>query len=134
MELIRSFCGFSLAACAAQLLLPEGSLRKTAALSIGLMTSLLWLDGLLPVEMPDLATQTAGSALTGSGVMISQDDVCGELLSKAASAAAGCEVQVLWDGDGITDILVYSGNPESSEKAADALNVDSGRVNLCGAR
>ena len=134
MELIRSFCGFSLAACAAQLLLPEGSLRKTAALAIGLMTSLLWLDGLLPVEMPDLATQTSGSALTGSGAMISQDDVCGELLSKAASAAAGCEVQVFWDGDGITDILVYSGNPESSEKTADVLNVDSGRVTLCGAR
>ncbi len=134
MELIRSFCGFSLAACAAQLLLPEGSLRKTAALAIGLMTSLLWLNGLLHAELPDISMHAGASALAATGTGIDQDSACGELISQAASAAAGCDVRVLWDEGGIAGIQAFTDDPDAAWRVADALHVDPGCVTVCGTR
>lgn len=122
MELIRAFCGYSLAACAALLLLPEGSLRKTAALSFGLMTSLLWMDGLLQTELPDIHFTGAYSPLTHSGTALDERSVYEDLLTSAASAAAGSTVYVTLHDDN----LVFSSSEADEtaiQQAADALGL-----------
>ena len=84
MELIRAFCGFSLASCAALLLLPEGTLRKTAALAFGLMTSLLWLDGLTHLELPEIDLSAPDSPLVATGTALNEQAIYEELLGRAA--------------------------------------------------
>lgn len=46
MELIREYAGLSMVCGAAMLLLPPGGLRRTAALAMGLVLMLFWLQGL----------------------------------------------------------------------------------------
>lgn len=47
MTLLKSFSTLALISSAVLMLLPEGSLRKTAALVIGLLLMLCWAEGLL---------------------------------------------------------------------------------------
>ena len=79
LDFIRTFCCFSLAACTALLLLPEGSLRKTASLSFGLMLSLLWMDSLLYADVPAPAASVPSTALSDSGTTIDQASVIMQL-------------------------------------------------------
>ncbi len=45
MEVIQAFAALSLCCGAALMLLPDGSVKRTAALAMGMMLSLLWLQG-----------------------------------------------------------------------------------------
>lgn len=73
MSLLKTFAALALAAGAALTLLPEGSLRKTAALVIGLMLTLCWAEGLASLlratdaaawpDAPDTPLATTGVAL-----------------------------------------------------------------------
>ena len=73
MTLLKTFATMALISGALLMLLPEGTLRKTAALVMGLMLTLCWVEGLLtlfrlPVggDYPDTvlsATDTSIEAL-----------------------------------------------------------------------
>lgn len=47
MTLLKTFATMALLSGALLMLLPEGSLRKTAALVMGLLLTLCWVEGLL---------------------------------------------------------------------------------------
>lgn len=67
LELLTSFSAMTLISGAVLSLLPEGSIRRTAGMVIGLMTLMLWADGLAslkPVSQTESAPQTP---LTASG-------------------------------------------------------------------
>jgi len=60
MDLLRTFSTLALMASAILTLLPEGSLRKTAALALGLMITLCWAQGLIELmhfpELPSISS------------------------------------------------------------------------------
>ena len=92
MELISSFAAFALASCAALLLIPEGALRRTASLAFGLMGSLLWLNGLLHIELPDFTMDPQPVfAVTGAAFSVSP---ALEAYERQLAASAGHAVQV----------------------------------------
>ena len=69
LELLRTFAALSMMAGIVTSLLPDGGLRRTAGMLIGLLMLLCWAEGLtallhLPEELPTPAsvfTPTAGS-------------------------------------------------------------------------
>ena len=66
MALLETFAAFSLASGVILTLLPEGSLRRTARLAIGLMMLLCWAKGLLSL-LPDFPEAQGGSVLSANG-------------------------------------------------------------------
>lgn len=46
MDLIRSYAGLAMVCGAVMLLLPQGGLRRTASLAMGLTLALFWLHGI----------------------------------------------------------------------------------------
>ena len=70
MTLLKAFAAMALLASALLMLLPEGSLRRTAALVMGLMLTLCWAEGLLALlrlpeggALPDSALVPTGATL-----------------------------------------------------------------------
>ena len=56
IQLLRTFSTLALISGAVLTLLPEGSLRKTAAMALGLMITLCWAQGLLKLlDLPDIS-------------------------------------------------------------------------------
>lgn len=56
IELLRTFSTLALISGAVLTLLPEGSMRKTAAMALGLMITLCWAQGLLKLlDLPDIS-------------------------------------------------------------------------------
>ena len=123
MDLIRAFCGYSLAACAALLLLPEGTLRKTAALSFGLMTSLLWMEGLLDTDLPEMHFTDSSTPLISSGTGLNEQIVYENLLTNAASSAADSIVQVTLNDDGVLFFSSAEENEFAVSRAAEAFGL-----------
>ena len=95
MELIRSFAALSLACGAALLLLPEGSLRRTASLAMGLVLALCWLQGLMGLFRLNLDVDAPETILVPSAA--SPD--ASAALSALASHAAGTPVSVSVEGE-----------------------------------
>lgn len=55
MDLIRSYAGLAMVCGAAMLLLPQGGLRRTASLAMGLVLALFWLRGVTGFfDLPDV--------------------------------------------------------------------------------
>ena len=127
MELIRTYAGFAMAASIALLLLPEGSLRKTAALAVGLLSTLLWLRGL--ESLPALpAVSAPASVLTETGFYAdtAAADAYAHALSLAATQAAGCPVAVQTDAAGqIVGLDVDSDDPAAHARAAAVLGLEA---------
>ena len=73
MALLKAFSTLALIAGAILLLLPEGSLRKTAALVIGLLLMLCWAEGLIRL-LPDSLRPSSASEplLTPTTVSVDQ--------------------------------------------------------------
>lgn len=56
IELLRTFSALALISGAVLTLLPEGSMRKTAAMALGLMITLCWAQGLFALlDLPDIS-------------------------------------------------------------------------------
>ena len=83
MEWLHSFAALSLCCGVAAALLPEGSLRKTASLVLGLMLTLCWAEGLCRAF--GLAGPPApASVLAETGFQL--DDACDACVRAMASA------------------------------------------------
>ena len=84
MALLRPFATMALISGALLMLLPEGSLRKTAALVMGLLLTLCWAEGLMGLlRLPEtgLAPDTALSA-TGVTIQSAAEDAAIDLAER----------------------------------------------------
>lgn len=64
MELILPFAALSMCCAAAISLLPEGSLRKTAMLAMGILLVAVWAEGLSGILSPPTAMDAPDTVLT----------------------------------------------------------------------
>lgn len=85
IDLLRTFSTLALISGAVLNLLPEGSLRKTAALALGLMITLCWAQGLM--DMLDLPEPSASSASALAPTSLSLADAQAEALAAMQAAA-----------------------------------------------
>lgn len=70
MALLKTFATMALMASALLMLLPEGSLRRTAALVMGLLLTLCWAEGLVSLlHLPD-GVALPETALSPTGVTV----------------------------------------------------------------
>ncbi len=103
-DLLHTFAALAMIASAVAALLPEGSLRRTAALAIGLTVTLCWVQGLREtIALPDLpaAPDTGLTASAAPALDLSAArEVYARRLSGAASEAAGVPVTVRITEDG----------------------------------
>ncbi len=80
MDLLGTFAALSLAGTAVLSLLPEGGLKRTASMAVGLLMLLCWAEGiasLLGLSIPDISE---GQALAPTSVSV-------ENAAREASAA-----------------------------------------------
>ena len=72
MPLLKTFATLALISSALLVLLPEGSLRRTAALVMGLLLTLCWAQGLMDLfRLPDPAN-APDTALSPTGVTVQE--------------------------------------------------------------
>lgn len=72
MALLQTFATLALISSALLVLLPEGSLRRTAALVMGLLLTLCWAQGLMALfQLPDDGGMPE-TALAPTGVTVQQ--------------------------------------------------------------
>lgn len=83
--LLRSFAALALVSGVIMSLLPEGSIKRTAAMTVGLLMLLCWLEGLQGL-LPLPEGTPPDSLLTGSGMTLA-----------SASAAARESMQAIWE-------------------------------------
>lgn len=70
MDLLKTFAALSLSGSVILSLLPEGSLRRTAAMAVGLLTLLCWAEGLMKLFSMDVSALAPSTVLTATGVDI----------------------------------------------------------------
>lgn len=103
LDLVVTFCAFILACFIASMLMPEGSVKRTAVFAFGVLSMVLWLQGLFSLDIPSVQPSLPASlfeAASGLPDDASAFSVCERLLSDRASAAAGCAASVKLNGQG----------------------------------
>ena len=70
MTLLKTFATLALISSALLMLLPEGSLRRTAALVMGLLLTLCWAQGLMALLSLPQGGQLPDTALSPTGMTI----------------------------------------------------------------
>ncbi len=88
MDLLGTFAALSMAGTVVLSLLPEGGLKRTASMAVGLLMLLCWAEGiasLLGLKLPDM---TEGQALAPTSISV-------ENAAQEASAA----LHELWEVD-----------------------------------
>lgn len=68
MDLLKTFAALSLSGAVILSLLPEGSLRRTAAMAVGLLTLLCWAEGVMALLSLDASAPSPSTVLTATGV------------------------------------------------------------------
>lgn len=103
-DLLHTFAALAMIASAIAALLPEGSLRRTAALAIGLTVTLCWVQGLRQViarpALPDAPNTALAASATPAMDLSAARAVYARRLSDASSEAAGTPVTVTIAADG----------------------------------
>lgn len=81
MALLKTFATLALISSALLVLLPEGSLRRTAALVMGLLLTLCWAQGLLGLIQLPPGSDMPDTVLSSTGVTVQQiaDDLMPEV-------------------------------------------------------
>ena len=81
MALLKTFATLAILAGALLMLLPDGSLRRTAALVMGLLLTLCWAEGLAGlVDLPEGgALPDTPLSVTGMSVQTAANDAAGSL-------------------------------------------------------
>ena len=81
MVLLRTFATLALISGALLVLLPEGSLRRTAALVMGLLLTLCWAQGLMALIQLPPASDMPDTVLSSTGMTVQQiaDDLTPEV-------------------------------------------------------
>ncbi len=89
MDLLRTFSTLALMASAILTLLPEGSLRKTAALALGLMITLCWVQGLMELmHSPELPAFSAAALAPTSLSLAGAEEAAYHALQAASEVRA----------------------------------------------
>lgn len=70
IELLRTFAALALVSGVLMSLLPEGSIKRTAGMAVGLMMLLCWLEGLGGLISLPADAALPPSALTGTGLTL----------------------------------------------------------------
>lgn len=70
MQTLASFAALSMAGTVLLSLLPDGGLRRTAAMVIGLMTLMCWAEDILALFGQALPVGTASGALTSTSLTL----------------------------------------------------------------
>ncbi len=86
IQLLATFSAFSLAGTVALSLLPEGSLKRTAGMAIGLLTLLCWAEGVASLFKAAWATELPSTVLVPTAVSVD-----------TASAAAEASLAAAWE-------------------------------------
>ena len=82
MDLLKCFSTLALIAGALLTLLPEGSIRKTAALAFGLMLTLCWVEGMLQLWQPEHSAPIPAAILQNTSLSLAQAEA--DALSRLA--------------------------------------------------
>lgn len=69
-SILQSFAAFSLAGTLLLALLPEGAMRRTSAMAIGLLTLLFWTERLLSILPWAVDTSVTPSVLSSTGISL----------------------------------------------------------------
>ncbi len=67
MQLLHTFAALTLAAGAVMSLLPEGSIRRSAGMVVGLMMLMCWAEGIAALLDLSFGAASPSTVLTGSG-------------------------------------------------------------------
>ncbi len=115
-DLLRSFAGLALCWAGAERLLKDGQLKETARMAFGLLTMLIWLQGLkgmLPGSVPDPGAADHGLLQPVAAMYQAVPEAWKQLLERRAGAALqqiGCRgtVEMGFDQDGaLTEVRFH---------------------------
>jgi len=130
IEVLHTFAALALSCGVVSALLPDGAIRKTASLVMGLMMTLCWLESLTDhfqwPSLPQAAeTVLSDTALHGEDYTAALD-VYERLLSSRASAESGQAIQVKLDADGAIAQLIIPQecDQQSLLRACQAIGAD----------
>ena len=70
MPLLTTFAALSMAGTVLLSLLPEGGMKRTASLAVGLLTLLCWAEGVAGLLEIDLAADLPATVLTATAVTL----------------------------------------------------------------
>lgn len=70
MHLLTTFAALSMAGTVLLSLLPEGGMKRTASLAVGLLTLLCWAEGVAGLLEIDLAAELPATALTATALTL----------------------------------------------------------------
>lgn len=86
LDLLTRFAALSMLSGLVMALLPEGSLRRTASMAVGLFMLLFWVQGLqeLLLQLPPQADSTALFSLTGVSLSAAEEAAASQLAAEAA--------------------------------------------------
>ena len=82
MKLLTTFAALSMAGTVVLTLLPEGGLKRTAGMAVGLLTLLCWAEGIFSLLGLDLSAASPATVLSSTAVSIQ------EAATEASSALA----------------------------------------------
>ena len=85
MQNLATFAALSMAGTALLSLLPEGGMKRTAGMAVGLLTLLCWAEGIASLLGIELATDAPSTALTPTAY--SMEAAAAEALSTLREAA-----------------------------------------------
>ena len=88
MQLIMRFAAFSLASGVLMTLLPEGSLRRTASMALGLMLLMMWAEGLPKVlSLPVALTRPASALVPTASTLDAAEQAAADMILSRWEAA-----------------------------------------------
>lgn len=86
MQLLVTFAALSMAGTVVLSLLPEGGLKRTAGMAVGLLTLMCWAEGIAELLGVELYTHSPATILTPTTVSVEE-----------AEAAATATLTDLWE-------------------------------------
>ena len=136
MELLYAFSGLSLACACVLSILPSGSLKRTAAMALGLMMTLFWFSGLTKFLRLPAPTDAPSSVLESVAydpllAFSAASEAYRRIAESIAARAADCdsaEVTMSSAGDVLAVRLPSSASVSSRAAVARALGIDEANV------
>lgn len=86
MRLLMTFAALAMAGTVILSLLPEGGIKRTAGMAVGLLTLMCWAEGIAALLGIDLSAETPATALVPTAVSV-----------QAAEAEASAVLADLWE-------------------------------------
>ena len=87
MQTLSTFAALSMTGTILLSLLPEGGLKRTAGMAVGLLTLMCWAEGVTGLLQIDLPTPASAGWLTTTGIRMEE-----------ASAVAAAALAARWEG------------------------------------